>query len=171
MCHAFSITIETSLLTRNISRYKKEFLLETLHLKLDQIFVSVLDSNIIFYFLFSLGASRAVGTAMSNNPLSILVPCHRVIKSDGRPGNYGKSTRNEIKQWLLDFEGVMLWWSKFVWVASIQSYHPKWYCLIKKINHSNSRWKVDAVFDFLFDVTHKSIFFPLFCNVICCVLL
>ncbi|XP_066928596.1 methylated-DNA--protein-cysteine methyltransferase-like [Clytia hemisphaerica] len=54
------------------------------------------------------GASRAVGTAMSNNPLSILVPCHRVIKSDGRPGNYGKSTRNQVKQWLLEFEGAEL---------------------------------------------------------------
>jgi len=36
------------------------------------------------------GASRAVGSAMSNNPISIIVPCHRVIKSNGHIGNYAK---------------------------------------------------------------------------------
>lgn len=35
------------------------------------------------------GASRAVGTAMARNPIVYLVPCHRVIRSDGSTGNYG----------------------------------------------------------------------------------
>ncbi len=35
---------------------------------------------------------RAVGLAMSGNPIPALVPCHRVIRSDGRPGNYGSGT-------------------------------------------------------------------------------
>ncbi|MFH1730105.1 MAG: methylated-DNA--[protein]-cysteine S-methyltransferase [Planctomycetota bacterium] len=35
------------------------------------------------------GAARAVGGAMHANPLSILVPCHRVIRSDGSLGGFG----------------------------------------------------------------------------------
>jgi|WetSurMetagenome_2_1015567.scaffolds.fasta_scaffold20422_3 methylated-DNA-[protein]-cysteine S-methyltransferase len=34
-------------------------------------------------------AARAVGSAMANNPIPIVVPCHRVIRSDGSYGNYG----------------------------------------------------------------------------------
>ncbi len=34
------------------------------------------------------GASRAVGTAIGRNPLSFVVPCHRVIRSDGNLGGY-----------------------------------------------------------------------------------
>jgi methylated-DNA-[protein]-cysteine S-methyltransferase len=34
------------------------------------------------------GAVRAVGTACATNPLPIVVPCHRVIRSDGSPGHY-----------------------------------------------------------------------------------
>ncbi len=33
-------------------------------------------------------ANRAVGTALKKNPLPIIIPCHRVIKSDGTLGNY-----------------------------------------------------------------------------------
>lgn len=49
-------------------------------------------------------AFQAVGSAMSNNPISLVVPCHRVIKSDGSAGNYSKATKNDIKEWLLHFE-------------------------------------------------------------------
>ncbi len=34
-------------------------------------------------------AYRAVGTLMKNNPLPIIIPCHRVIKNDGSLGNFG----------------------------------------------------------------------------------
>ncbi|TDE11301.1 methylated-DNA--[protein]-cysteine S-methyltransferase [Dyadobacter psychrotolerans] len=34
------------------------------------------------------GASRAVGTAIGNNPVAFLIPCHRVIKSTGETGQY-----------------------------------------------------------------------------------
>ncbi len=34
------------------------------------------------------GASRAVGTAVANNPVAFLIPCHRVIKSTGETGQY-----------------------------------------------------------------------------------
>jgi methylated-DNA-[protein]-cysteine S-methyltransferase len=34
-------------------------------------------------------AARAVGTAMATNPVPIVIPCHRVVRSDGNLGNYG----------------------------------------------------------------------------------
>jgi O-6-methylguanine DNA methyltransferase len=34
-------------------------------------------------------AARAVGTAMATNPIPVVIPCHRVIRSDGKLGNYG----------------------------------------------------------------------------------
>lgn len=49
-------------------------------------------------------AFQAVGSAMSNNPISLVVPCHRVVKADGKTGNYSKATKNDVKIWLLDHE-------------------------------------------------------------------
>ena len=48
------------------------------------------------------GASRAVGAANGANPVSIIVPCHRVIGSSGALTGYGGGL--ERKQWLLDHE-------------------------------------------------------------------
>ena len=50
------------------------------------------------------GASRAVGLANGRNPLSILVPCHRVIGANGSLTGYGGGL--ERKQWLLAHEGL-----------------------------------------------------------------
>ena len=47
-------------------------------------------------------ASRAVGAANGRNPLSIVVPCHRVIGSDGSLTGYGGGEAN--KRWLLEHE-------------------------------------------------------------------
>lgn len=47
-------------------------------------------------------ASRAVGLANGKNPLSIIVPCHRVIGADGSLTGYGGGL--ERKRWLLDHE-------------------------------------------------------------------
>ena len=47
-------------------------------------------------------ASRAVGTANGRNPLSIVVPCHRVINADGTLGGYGGGI--DIKKQLLKLE-------------------------------------------------------------------
>lgn len=46
--------------------------------------------------------ARAVGAANGRNPVSIIVPCHRVIGSDGRLTGYGWGTTR--KAWLLDHE-------------------------------------------------------------------
>jgi O-6-methylguanine DNA methyltransferase len=50
------------------------------------------------------GAARVVGNIMSSNPFPIIIPCHRVIKSDGTPGGYGGHPNMKI--WLLGFESV-----------------------------------------------------------------
>lgn len=47
-------------------------------------------------------AVRAVGQANNKNPFPIIVPCHRVVGSDGSLTGYGGGL--EIKSWLLDFE-------------------------------------------------------------------
>ena len=47
-------------------------------------------------------AARAVGTAMSTNPIPLIVPCHRVVRSDGSVGEYGG--RPEVKTWLIEHE-------------------------------------------------------------------
>lgn len=41
-------------------------------------------------------ATRAVGTALKKNPFAPLVPCHRVIKSDGRLGGYNGGVKKKI---------------------------------------------------------------------------
>lgn len=47
-------------------------------------------------------ASRAVGLANNRNPVPILIPCHRVIGSDGKLTGYAGGL--EMKQWLLELE-------------------------------------------------------------------
>lgn len=49
-------------------------------------------------------ASRAMGSAMSNNPWPLIVPCHRVIRSTGQIGDYSFGKRNHVKRFLLHFE-------------------------------------------------------------------
>ena len=49
-------------------------------------------------------AMRAVGTANGSNPVAVLVPCHRVIRSDGTLGGYGGGLPNKRK--LLEAEGA-----------------------------------------------------------------
>jgi methylated-DNA-[protein]-cysteine S-methyltransferase len=53
----------------------------------------------------SLVASRAVGLANGRNPISIIVPCHRVIGADGSMTGYGWGV--DRKEWLLRHEGAL----------------------------------------------------------------
>ena len=50
-------------------------------------------------------ASRAVGNANANNPLPIIIPCHRVIANDGSIGGYGGGL--QTKRFLLELEGSL----------------------------------------------------------------
>ncbi|MFC9908347.1 methylated-DNA--[protein]-cysteine S-methyltransferase [Streptomyces sp. NPDC127197] len=51
------------------------------------------------------GAAQAVGMAMGSNPLPVVVPCHRVVESDGGIGGFGGGL--ETKRRLLALEGVL----------------------------------------------------------------
>lgn len=50
------------------------------------------------------GASRAVGNVMANNPVPLIVPCHRVVRNDGRTGSYAFGAGQKVR--LLKLEGV-----------------------------------------------------------------
>uniref|UniRef100_A0A2Z5TU25 Methylated-DNA--protein-cysteine methyltransferase n=1 Tax=Reticulitermes speratus TaxID=60591 RepID=A0A2Z5TU25_9NEOP len=65
------------------------------------------------------GASQAVGNAMAANPLQILVPCHRVIRSDGSLGQYARGKKNSVKNWLLEHEGLNIVKNKVATLKSI----------------------------------------------------
>ena len=52
------------------------------------------------------GAARAVGQAMSRNPVPIIVPCHRILASGGRMGGFSAYGGTLTKQRLLELEGV-----------------------------------------------------------------
>ena len=49
-------------------------------------------------------ASRAVGTVMANNPVPLLIPCHRVVRNDGTTGGYAFGPQEKVG--LLEREGV-----------------------------------------------------------------
>jgi O-6-methylguanine DNA methyltransferase len=49
-------------------------------------------------------AVRAVGSALGNNPVPVVIPCHRVVRSDGTIGNYALGA--PMKRELLHTEGV-----------------------------------------------------------------
>ncbi len=51
-------------------------------------------------------ASRATGNALGANPVPIVVPCHRVLRTGGGIGGYTGGL--EVKQHLLTLEGVLL---------------------------------------------------------------
>ena len=56
-------------------------------------------------------AARAVGQAMKKNPIPILVPCHRVVRSGKKPtegaGGYSGGDGTTTKEWLLEHEQNM----------------------------------------------------------------
>lgn len=54
------------------------------------------------------GAARAVGRAEATNPMPVVIPCHRVIGSDGKLTGYGMGHGLRTKEWLLKLEGAMI---------------------------------------------------------------
>jgi len=50
------------------------------------------------------GGARAVGSALSHNPFPIIIPCHRVIRSNGHPGGFRSGP--EMKRFLLELEKI-----------------------------------------------------------------
>ena len=56
--------------------------------------------------LGDVGLSRAVGQAMGANPIPLVIPCHRVLASDGRPGGFSAPGGALSKVRMLALEGV-----------------------------------------------------------------
>jgi len=50
-------------------------------------------------------AVRAVGSALAGNPITFVIPCHRVVRADGHIGNYGAGGP-EAKREVLELEGI-----------------------------------------------------------------
>lgn len=57
-------------------------------------------------------AARAIGGAMARNPIPIVVPCHRVVPSGARIGNYSGEGGWETKMKLLQIEGARGVWAQ-----------------------------------------------------------
>jgi len=55
---------------------------------------------------------RAVGRALHNNKLLVIIPCHRVVSSDGSIGGYSRGVKKKIA--LLKKEGVIISRNKIV---------------------------------------------------------
>jgi methylated-DNA-[protein]-cysteine S-methyltransferase len=55
-----------------------------------------------------LNAYRAVGRANATNPMPLVIPCHRVIGTDGKLHGYGGGDGLPTKEWLLKMEGVVM---------------------------------------------------------------
>ena len=51
-------------------------------------------------------AARAAGSVMANNPFPLVIPCHRVIRTDGTTGRFGGGA--DMKKRLLEREGIPL---------------------------------------------------------------
>ena len=56
--------------------------------------------------LGDVGLSRAVGQAMGANPIPLMIPCHRVLASDGKPGGFSAPGGASSKVKMLALEGV-----------------------------------------------------------------
>lgn len=53
-------------------------------------------------------ASRAVGGALSRNPIPLLIPCHRVVREDGGMGGFTAHGGIDLKIKMLKMEGVFM---------------------------------------------------------------
>ena len=49
-------------------------------------------------------ASRAVGSVMAKNPIPLIIPCHRIIRSDGKMGGFSAPGGIAVKKKMLDLE-------------------------------------------------------------------
>jgi O-6-methylguanine DNA methyltransferase len=49
-------------------------------------------------------AARAVGSALSKNPFAPIVPCHRVVRADGKMGGFSAKGGIKLKEKMLEYE-------------------------------------------------------------------
>ena len=62
--------------------------------------------GLLAILLGNVNLSRAIGNALNKNPFPIVIPCHRVIRSDGFVGGFAKGTEMKVK--LLKEENVAI---------------------------------------------------------------
>ena len=53
-------------------------------------------------------AARAAGSVLAKNPLPLLIPCHRVIRSDGKIGNFSAAGGSKTKKKMIEYEKLIL---------------------------------------------------------------
>ena len=70
---------------------------------LGRLFVAVSDRG-----LCAVDFGRSEADFLARNPVPIVIPCHRVIASDGSLGGYSGGTGLPAKRWLLRLEGASL---------------------------------------------------------------
>lgn len=63
-------------------------------------------------------AARAVGNALNKNQHLVTVPCHRVVRSDGRVGGYAAGTGKKIA--LLESEGIKITHGRIAYFESMR---------------------------------------------------
>jgi methylated-DNA-[protein]-cysteine S-methyltransferase len=95
--HSFDVPLDWQL-----SKGFRRLVLE--HLAADISYGSTASYGTLARLSGSPKAVRAVGTTCATNPIPVVVPCHRVVRSDGTMGNYRGGPA--AKRALLDLEGV-----------------------------------------------------------------
>jgi methylated-DNA-[protein]-cysteine S-methyltransferase len=95
--HSFDVPLDWQL-----SKGFRRVVLE--HLAADIRYGSTASYGTLARIVGSPKAVRAVGTTCATNPIPVVVPCHRVVRSDGTMGNYRGGPA--AKRALLDLEGV-----------------------------------------------------------------
>ena len=66
------------------------------------------------------GAARSIGRALSRNPVPLFIPCHRVIRSDGKLGGFSADGGERLKYRLLRLERLQLEKRKEISVRSVR---------------------------------------------------
>ncbi len=85
---------------RQLSEFQREVLNVTAHIPPGE----VRPYGWVAREIGNTGAVRAVGSALGRNPVPIVIPCHRVVRSDGAVGNYAFGA--PMKKALLEHEGM-----------------------------------------------------------------
>ncbi|HEV2924932.1 MAG TPA: methylated-DNA--[protein]-cysteine S-methyltransferase [Solirubrobacteraceae bacterium] len=96
--HSFELALDWSLVGGRFGR-------KVLHATSEIPYGGVLSYREVAAGAGSPRGSRAAGNALGSNPIPIVVPCHRVLRSGGGLGGYGGGV--ERKRWLLELEGAL----------------------------------------------------------------
>ena len=98
-------------------------------------------------------ASRAVGTALNQNPRPIKIPCHRVVHSNGEIGGYKLGIEEKIR--LLESEGIRIRGNKVANFGNVFFKDFKTDYLLKKLRETQKKVKKDILVEDEFDKIEK----------------